>query len=243
MFYSTPTGFENAPVTKFITILLILTSMVSNMFNYHYRMVLTNLALQRGYIWCLITHFFTIDNLGALFFATYLLYSFRFVERQVGSRKYSMFLILNMCVVCAIEVSYLVIQSDMRAKFSGIYGIIFSCLAFYIRYSSISFQTSWKYLNDKSITLLICLELILSGIPWILFPTFGAFLFSYFYKDMGLFKLSIPLLISNFFSSNIIPLLDMQTPNNITDITPVNYIRRTPTPQTQVLTQQTSNPS
>ncbi|KAL9273141.1 Rhomboid-like protein [Drosera capensis] len=124
-----PSGFNNAPVTRAFVIASALFTVVfgirgrSNKLGLSYQDIFQNLQL-----WKLLTSLFAFSSTPELMFGLYLLYYFRVFERQIGSSKYSVFILFSVITSLLLEVAALAILKDPSVNLitSGPYGLIFS---------------------------------------------------------------------------------------------------------------------
>ncbi|KAF3652635.1 putative cytochrome 86B1-like [Capsicum annuum] len=100
-----PSGFNNAPVTRALVIACTLFTIIfgvrgrGNQLGWSYQDI-----FQKLQIWKLIISVFTFSSTPELIFGLYLLYYFRVFERQIGSNKYSVFLLFSFLVSLLLEV-------------------------------------------------------------------------------------------------------------------------------------------
>ncbi|EOY08830.1 Ubiquitin-associated domain-containing protein 2 isoform 3 [Theobroma cacao] len=163
-----PSGFNNAPVTR---IFLIACALFTVFFGIQGRSFKLGLSYQDIFrklsIWKLIVSVFAFSSTPELMFGLYLLYYFRVFERQIGSNKYSVFILFSVMVSFFFEVMALAILKDPTANLltSGPYGLIFaSFVPFYFDIPvSTWFRIFGVRFSDKSFIYLAGLQLLLSS--------------------------------------------------------------------------------
>ncbi|EPS70361.1 hypothetical protein M569_04400, partial [Genlisea aurea] len=118
-------------------------------------------------LWKLIVSTFGFSSTPELMFGTYLLYYFRVFERQIGSNKYTVFVVFSVLVSLLLEVIVLWQLKDpsMNAITMGPYGLIFSSLVPF--YFDIPISTRFRVFSlsfsDKTFIYLAGLQLFLSS--------------------------------------------------------------------------------
>ncbi|KAJ8760077.1 hypothetical protein K2173_010933 [Erythroxylum novogranatense] len=162
-----PYGFNNAPVTK----VFVIASCVLTFF-FGIRGMSTKLGFsyqdifRRPQVWKLITSVFAFSSTPELMFGLYLLYYFRVFERQIGSNKYSVFILFSVIGSLLFQFLALALLKDPSATLtSGPYGLIFA--SFIPFYFDIPVSTRLRVFNinfsDKSFIYLAGLQLLLSS--------------------------------------------------------------------------------
>uniref|UniRef100_A0A2P2MWB4 Peptidase S54 rhomboid domain-containing protein n=1 Tax=Rhizophora mucronata TaxID=61149 RepID=A0A2P2MWB4_RHIMU len=162
-----PSGFNNAPVTKaFVVASAVLTLL------FGIRGMSKNLGLSYQDIfrwprlWKLIASVFAFSSTPELMFGLYLLYYFRVFERQIGSNKYSAFILFSVIVSLLFEILALALLRDPTATLaSGPYGLIFaSFVPFYFDIPvSTRIRIYGAHFTDKTFIYLAGLQLFLSS--------------------------------------------------------------------------------
>lgn len=96
MFASTPVGFKDAPVTKYLMVFTTIVPLVVSLLEVHYLLdlQLTPHLLQWHQYWRIPVNQMVYLGQGQVLLSLLLLYNLRVVERLVGSRKYFSFIIL-----------------------------------------------------------------------------------------------------------------------------------------------------
>ncbi|KAJ8570517.1 hypothetical protein K7X08_037489 [Anisodus acutangulus] len=162
-----PSGFNNAPVTRALVIACTLFTIIfgvrgrANQLGWSYQDI-----FQKLQIWKLIISAFTFSSTPELVFGLYLLYYFRVFERQIGSNKYSVFLLFSFVVSLLLEALALqLIKDPSLSILSGPYGLIFSSFVPY--YLDIPVSTRFRVLSlhfsDKTFIYLAGLQLLFSS--------------------------------------------------------------------------------
>lgn len=97
-------GFINAPVTKGYCLLVVGASLLSS-YTHSGPALTLNLAriLRKGEIWRLLTSQLAFQEHPQTVLGTFLLYTFRHFERQMGSRKFGSFLVLSTLLATSAE--------------------------------------------------------------------------------------------------------------------------------------------
>ncbi|KAF6175277.1 hypothetical protein GIB67_000598 [Kingdonia uniflora] len=158
-----PSGFHNAPVTRtFVIACAILTILLG----IQGRSAKVGLSYQdvfgRLHLWRLITSVFTFSSTPELMFGLYLLYYFRVFERQIGSNKYSVFILLSVVGSSLFQLLVLAMFKDsyLNVLAPGPYGLIFSSfIPFYLDIPvSTRFRIFGIHFSDKSFIYLAGLQ-------------------------------------------------------------------------------------
>ncbi|RZB47710.1 Rhomboid-like protein 20 [Glycine soja] len=100
-----PSGFTNAPVTRAF---IITSALFTIFFGIQGRFSTLGLSYQDIFgklrLWKLIISIFSFSSTPELMFGLYLLYYFRVFERQIGSNKYSVFIVFSILTSLLLEV-------------------------------------------------------------------------------------------------------------------------------------------
>ncbi|RZC82783.1 hypothetical protein C5167_045570 [Papaver somniferum] len=100
-----PSGFQNAPVSRAF---VLASGVLTIYFGIQGRSSTLGLSYQDSFkklkIWKLIASVFAFSSTPELMFGLYLLYYFRVFERQIGSNKYSVFILFSVIVSSVFEV-------------------------------------------------------------------------------------------------------------------------------------------
>ncbi|KAL8162957.1 hypothetical protein V2J09_014446 [Rumex salicifolius] len=129
---------------------------------------------QKLQLWKFIVSIFAFSSTPELLFGLYLLYYFRVFERQIGSNKYSVFILFSVAVSLLLELVSLAVLKDPSFNLitSGPYGLIFASFVpfFFDIPVSTRFRVFGFRFSDKSFIYLAGLQ----------FPGFIASIFSRF---------------------------------------------------------------
>ncbi|KAJ8770412.1 hypothetical protein K2173_015026 [Erythroxylum novogranatense] len=206
-----PSGFNNAPVTK----LFVIASAVFTLF-FGVRGTSSKLGfsyqdiLRRPPVWKLIASVFAFSSTPELMFGLYLLYYFRVFERQIGSNKYSVFILFSLMVSMLFESLTLSLLKDPSATLtSGPYSLIFA--SFVPFYFDIPVSTRLRafriQFSDKSFTYLAGLQLLLSSWKRSVLPGICGILAGSLYRFnlFGIRKAKLPEFVNSFFSRFSLP--------------------------------------
>ncbi|GLJ48421.1 hypothetical protein SUGI_1022070 [Cryptomeria japonica] len=163
-----PSGFHNAPFTKGLVITCAIVSVLLGMHGGASACGLSYQAIVRKlHIWRLATSALVFSSTPELVFGLYLLYYFRVFERQIGSNKYSVFVLFSIIFTTCFELIALVVFKDPTSSVlaSGPYGLIFS--SFIPFYFDIPVSTWFRIFgfrfSNKSFVYLAGLQLLLSS--------------------------------------------------------------------------------
>ncbi|XP_010525469.1 PREDICTED: rhomboid-like protein 20 isoform X2 [Tarenaya hassleriana] len=202
-----PSGFSNAPVAKAF---VIASAIFTVFFGIRGRSSKLGLSYQDIFekfrIWKLILSIFAFSSTPELMFGLYLLYYFRVFERQIGSNKYSVFILFSTTVSLLLETVLLSLLKDPTANLltSGPYGLIFaSFVPFYFDIPvSTRFHVFGVHFSDKSFIYLAGLQLLLSSWKRSIFPGVCGILAGSLYRlnFLGIRKAKFPEFVSSFFS-------------------------------------------
>ncbi|KAL9425085.1 hypothetical protein AB3S75_032088 [Citrus x aurantiifolia] len=206
-----PSGFNNAPVTRAFVIACALFTVffgIQGRFNklgLSYQDIFQNFRL-----WRLIVSGFAFSSAPELMFGLYLLYYFRVFERQIGSNKYSVFILFSITVSFLFEVLTLALLKDPAMKLtSGPYGLIFaSFIPFYFDIPvSTRFRVFGVHFSDKSFIYLAGLQLLISSLNRSLLPGMCGILAGSLYRPnfFRIRKAKFPEFITSFFSRLSLP--------------------------------------
>ncbi|KAK9124831.1 hypothetical protein Scep_013677 [Stephania cephalantha] len=202
-----PSGFHNAPVTKSFVIgsalFSILVGLRPRSFSpgFSYQDIFVKIRL-----WKLFPSVLAFSSTPELMFGLYLLYYFRVFERQIGSNKYSVFILFSLAVSSLFEVLALSLLKGvgLNVLASGPYGLIFaSFVPFYfdIPVSSRICICGVPF-TDKSFIYLAGLQLLLSS--WkrsVLTGICGVLAGSLYRLNVfGIRRIKFPEFIASFFS-------------------------------------------
>ncbi|KAL4203357.1 hypothetical protein AMTRI_Chr01g103570 [Amborella trichopoda] len=168
-----PSGFHNAPVTRTFVIACTILTIFIGMQGRSSSLGLANQDIfKKLRLWRLISSIFAFSSTPELMFGIYLLYYFRVFERQIGSNKYSVFILLSVILTALFEAIALLLLKDPSVGIlaPGPYGLIFA--SFIPFYFDIPVTTRFRifgiHFSDKSFIYLAGLQ----------FPEFVASFFS-----------------------------------------------------------------
>ncbi|KAE8702467.1 calcium/calmodulin-dependent serine/threonine-protein kinase 1-like [Hibiscus syriacus] len=201
-----PSGFNNAPVARSF---IVASAFFTVFFGIQGRSFNLGLSYQDIFgklsIWKLITSVFAFSSTPELMFGLYLLYYFRVFERQIGSNKYSVFILFSVVASFLFEVVALAILKDPTANLltSGPYGLIFaSFVPFYFDIPvSTWFRIFGVRFSNKSFIYLAGLQLLLSSWKRSLLPGICGILAGSLYR-LNVFciqRAKFPMFITSFF--------------------------------------------
>ncbi|PKA62636.1 hypothetical protein AXF42_Ash012223 [Apostasia shenzhenica] len=202
-----PSGFQNAPVTRFF---LVLCALLTVIFAARGRSASLGLSFQdvtTGFhLWRIIASIFAFSTVPELVFGSYLLYYFRIFERQISSNKHSVFILFSLSASLFFEVLSLALLKDRTSRMlaSGPYGIIFaSFIPFYcdIPVSS-KFRVFGMPLSDKTFIYLAGFQLLFSSWTRTLIPGVCGLLAGSLYRlnMFGIRRFKFPQFIVSLFS-------------------------------------------
>ncbi|CAI9782865.1 unnamed protein product [Fraxinus pennsylvanica] len=202
-----PSGFNNALVTRTIVIASTLLTILfgiqgrSGIVGWSYQDIFKKLQ-----IWKLISSVFAFSSTPELVFGIYLLYYFRVFERQIGSNKYSVFILFSVIVSLLLEVLALKLLKDpsLTVLASGPYDLIFSSfIPFYFDIPvSTRFRVFSLHFSDKTFIYLAGLQLLLSSWKKSMLPGICGILAGFLYRlnVLHVRKIKFPEFIASFFS-------------------------------------------
>ncbi|XP_019084905.1 PREDICTED: rhomboid-like protein 20 isoform X2 [Camelina sativa] len=168
--------------------------------------VVANDIFEKFRIWKLIMSTFAFSSTPELMFGLYLLYYFRVFERQIGSNKYSVFLLFSGSVSLLLEVFLLSLLKDTTTNLltSGPYGLIFaSFIPFYLDIPvSTRFRVFGVNFSDKSFIYLAGVQLLLSSWKRSIFPGICGIIAGSLYRlnILGIRKAKFPEFVASFIS-------------------------------------------
>ncbi|KAI3993984.1 hypothetical protein MKX01_002997 [Papaver californicum] len=202
-----PSGFQNAPVSRAF---VLASGLLTIYFGIQGRSSTLGLSYLDGFkklkIWKLIASVFAFSSTPELMFGLYLLYYFRVFERQIGSNKYSVFILFSVIVSSVFEVLAFTLLKDptLNILTSGPYGLIFS--SFVPFYFDIPVSTRFRIfgvsISDKSFIYLAGLQLLFSSWKRSILPGICGILAGSLYRlnILRIRKIKFPAFIASFFS-------------------------------------------
>ncbi|KAJ9185004.1 hypothetical protein P3X46_004684 [Hevea brasiliensis] len=202
-----PSGFNNAPVTRTFVIACALFTLF---FGIQGGFAKLGLSYQdiflKPRLWKLIVSVFSFSSTPELLFGLYLLYYFRVFERQIGSNKYSVFILFSIIVSLLFEVLALGFLRDPTPNLvtTGPYGVIFASFVpfFFDIPVSTRFRVFGVHFSDKSFIYLAGLQLLLSSWKRSVLPGMCGIFAGSLYR-LNIFhirKAKFPEFITSFFS-------------------------------------------
>lgn len=188
-----PSGFQNAPVTKGLVLICGVASIIAATQG---RASFSSLSYQaivkKLHLWRLVTSVFVFSSTSELMFGLYLLYYFRVFERQIGSNKYSVFILFATIISTLLELMILVVFKDYVSGglAPGPYGIIVSLFVPFFLDIPVStrFQIFSVRFSDKSFVYLAGLQLLLSSWKRSFIPGFCGVIAGLLYR-MNIFRI------------------------------------------------------
>ncbi|KAK6942162.1 Ubiquitin-associated domain [Dillenia turbinata] len=187
-----PSGFNNAPVTRAFVIASAIFTIFFGIQRRSSKLGLSHEDMfKKLHLWKFIMSIFAFSSTPELMFGLYLLYYFRVFERQIGSNKYSVFIVFSLIVSLLLEALALALLKDtsLNPLVSGPYGLIFSSFVpfFFDIPVSTRFSVFGFHFSDKSFIYLAGLQF------WYIF-------FSRPGKDPFYLEYVFPGFIASFFS-------------------------------------------
>ncbi|KAL3533531.1 hypothetical protein ACH5RR_007052 [Cinchona calisaya] len=224
-----PSGFSNAPVTRTLVIACALFTILfgirgrSNKLGWSYQDI-----FKKFHIWKLMLSVFAFTSTPELIFGIYLLYYFRVFERQIGSNKYSVFILFSSIVSLLLEVLALNIikDSSLNILSAGPYGLIFA--SFVPFYLDIPVSTRFRVFNlpfsDKTFMYVAGLQLLFSSWKRSLLPGICGILAGTLYhlNVLRARRMKFPEFIASFFSRLSWPSTGNRSPAAPARNTPAN---------------------
>ncbi|XP_072985549.1 rhomboid-like protein 20 [Typha latifolia] len=202
-----PSGFQNAPVTRVTVLVSSIFTIVFGVRGRSHRLGLSYQDIVKGLqIWRIFASVFAFSSTPELMFGLYLLYYFRIFERQIGSNKYTVFILFSVVLSSLFEILALMLVKDLNlsALASGPYGLIFaSFVPFYFDIPVTSrFRILGLNFSNKSFIYVAGLQLLLSSWRRSLLPGICGLLAGLLYRlnAFGIRRIKIPKAIASFFS-------------------------------------------
>lgn len=163
-----PSGFNNAPVTRGF---VVASALFTILFGIRARPNTTALSYKDIFVklklWKFVASIFAFSSTPELIFGLCLLYYFRVFERQIGSNKYSVFVLFSVLVSLGLQILVLAFVKDPSINIlsSGPYGLIFSSFVpfFFDIPISTRFHVLGVHFSDKSFIYLAGLQLFFSS--------------------------------------------------------------------------------
>ncbi|XP_048127107.1 rhomboid-like protein 20 isoform X2 [Rhodamnia argentea] len=181
-----PSGFNNAPVTRSFVVASAIFTVFSGIQGRSHKLGLSYQDVyQKVNFWKIVESAFAFSSTPELMFGLYMLYYFRVFERQIGSNKYSVFIVFSSITSILCEVLALALLKDTSLKFTpGPYGLIFaSFIPFYLDIPvSTKIRVFGVQFSDKSFIYLAGLQLLLSSWRRSIFPGICGFVAGSLYR-------------------------------------------------------------
>ncbi|KAK8918787.1 hypothetical protein KSP39_PZI021215 [Platanthera zijinensis] len=199
-----PSGFQNAPVTRsFVIACALLTAVFASRrrsatLGFSYQDI-----IERPHFSRVIASTLAFSSIPELMFGLYLLYYFRLFERQIGSNKYSVFVLFSISASLLFEVLALVFLRDQAsgALASGPYGLIFASFVPFLCDIPVSsqFRVFGISFSDKSFIYMSGLQLFLSSWKRSFLPTICGLVAGFLYRlnVLGVRKFKIPQFVAS----------------------------------------------
>ncbi|KAK4581061.1 hypothetical protein RGQ29_024644 [Quercus rubra] len=206
-----PSGFNNAPVTRAFIIASALFTVFFGIQGRSAKLGLSYLDIfGKLRIWKLIASVFAFSSTPELLFGLYLLYYFRVFERQIGSNKYSVFILFSVIASLLFEVLALALLKDPAVNLvtSGPYGLIFASFVPFFLDIPVStwFRVFGVRFSDKSFIYLAGLQLLLSSWKRSILPGICGILAGSLYR-LNVFRIrkaKFPEFVTSFFFTAIL---------------------------------------
>ncbi|XP_024185732.1 rhomboid-like protein 20 isoform X2 [Rosa chinensis] len=204
-----PSGFHNAPVTRAFVIASALFTVFFGIQGRSTKLGLSYLDIFGKFrLWKLIVSVFAFSSTPELMFGLYLLYYFRVFERQIGSNKYSVFILFSVTASLLFEILAIAFLK-VNLVTSGPYGLIFASFVpfFFDIPVSTRFRVFGVHFSDKSFIYLAGLQLLLSSWKRSVLPGICGILCGSLYH-LNVFcirKAKFPEVIASFFSRLSLP--------------------------------------
>ncbi|KAK9987128.1 hypothetical protein SO802_032079 [Lithocarpus litseifolius] len=198
---------DNAPVTRAFIIASALFTVFFGIQGRSAKLGLSYLDIfGKLRIWKLIASVFAFSSTPELLFGLYLLYYFRVFERQIGSNKYSVFILFSVIASLLFEVLALALLKDPAVNLvtSGPYGLIFASFVPFFLDIPVStwFRVFGVHFSDKSFIYLAGLQLLLSSWKRSILPGLCGILAGSLYR-LNVFRIrkaKFPEFVTSFFS-------------------------------------------
>jgi membrane associated rhomboid family serine protease len=212
-------AFSNAPISNFVVLASAIVSIIGLTFNVKELFWLDMKGLAMGQYWRLMTFPFSFIGFSEMLFGLPLLYSFRTLERQLGSSKFGVFVILSFLVSSLLVLILLFTTSNMGADprnelvFSGPYALIFGALVLYYYYIPPMIPVPFFGIRftDKVFTYIAAVILALSHPPSSIYYAYCGIFSGLLYRTKTFESLLVPLWLTKICSKYISPILTLFT--------------------------------
>eukprot|EP00249_Psilotum_nudum_P011746 c23356_g1_i1 orf=299-1189(+) len=199
-----PSGFHNAPVTKVVVLVCGLASVLIGMQGGAKSCSLSYQAiLKKLHLWRILTSTCVFSSTPELFFGLYLVYFFRVFERQNGSNKYAMFVLLSTIITTILECVVLIVLKDPSSVglSPGPYALIFSSFVpfFFDIPITTRFHIFGARFSDKAFVYLAGFQLLLSAWKRSLIPGICGILAGLAYRMnvLGIRRMKFPAVVAS----------------------------------------------
>ncbi|GAN01607.1 uba domain-containing protein ucp14 [Mucor ambiguus] len=187
-----PAGLYNVPVTKFLVLFVGTCSILAAIMNikqYFYLQLIPHITIHHQF-WRLLTSQIAFGSSGDVFFGSILLYTLRVIERQYGSSKYTVRLVM---ISTLLELGALVVGAQIGLKSipGGPYALMFSALYQYYRIIPVTyrFRVFGIVMSDKLFLYVLALQVAFSQSFGTLTPAVCGILSGALYRtDIGNIK-------------------------------------------------------
>ncbi|KAF1806930.1 hypothetical protein V8B55DRAFT_1348231 [Mucor lusitanicus] len=172
-----PSGFRNAPVTKFLVPVVGSCSALAIACNLrpHMALQLSHLGIENGQVWRLFTSHWAFSSIGTTVVGTWLIYKMKVVERRYGSARYAALVFISFVASTLLQTSVLAVGSryGFKSIASGSYAILFSILYQYQKMIPASYQVNMlgATLSDKIYVYAAATQLLLSNASSSIIPS------------------------------------------------------------------------
>jgi len=221
-------GFINAPVTKGYCLLVVGASLLSSYTQSGPALTL-DLAriLRKGEIWRLLTSQLAFQEHPQTVLGTFLLYTFRHFERQMGSRKFGSFLVLSTLLATSAEAAIAAWVGPSGGGKGGRNGLVLASGPFGAMYAMfVLFYTTVPKLNpklvgvfgvdisDKSMYYAVGAQLLLGGGWATAIPALCGLMAGMLYRRnvLGIQKVMLPGVVCRCLASMLSPVLQTGRP-------------------------------
>ncbi|KAI7905703.1 uncharacterized protein BX663DRAFT_549670 [Cokeromyces recurvatus] len=164
-----PSGFLNAPVTKFLVPLVGGCSALAYIIKAGSGMSLQVSQLTvTGQLWRIFSSPWTFNSVGTTVIGTWLIYKLRIIERRYGSAKYAAFIFISFVLSTLLQAGVSVTVGSrigFRSIASGPYAILFSILYQFHKMIPPSYQVKMlgTTMSDKTYTYFAATQLLLTN--------------------------------------------------------------------------------
>ncbi|XP_042425092.1 rhomboid-like protein 20 [Zingiber officinale] len=166
MMHGGPSGFHNAPVTRALVISSAIITVTYGLRGRSRSIGLSYQDITQNHgLWKTVPSIFAFSSSPELIIGLYLIYYFRVFERQIGSNKYSVFVLFSLVASTFFQIAGLGLLKDSQVLASGPYGLIFA--AFVPFYFDIPVTSRFRMLglnfSNKSAIYFAGFQLVLSA--------------------------------------------------------------------------------